>query len=280
MFPKSFTLPNSSTMASKFLRMIYPLFYHQPTQVEEAHSSRTINSVFCDWATSADEDLPPPYTDSPKSKVPSQDEKKHPLPAFPSHHLQVCPHETLSFEALQETAKSLAISNTDDTIDALTLSYPEHHSHSPTAQKAKLVCVSAPSLLQGFGTYVSERSKNAPHSPTVILCFHWDLGLLDGVRAQVETAAELQQFLGADGIWLCPHKQISDSDIINAMFSFIKRSSGREVITGCDRCDTEIKICTRMERGVETCHVATKRCLGSMEKADDPLWLAQCGVGD
>ncbi|KAL9067161.1 MAG: hypothetical protein Q9161_007057 [Pseudevernia consocians] len=268
-------------MASKFLRMIYSFFYYQPTEVKEAHFCRTINSVFGDWATSAGEDLPPPYTDSSKSKTHFQDEKKHPPPPFPAHRLQVCPHETLSFEGLQKTANSLAIRNTDDAIDALTLSCPEHHSQSdPTVQKAQHVCVSAPSLLRGFGTYISERSKNAPHSPTVILCFHWDFGFLDGVRAQVETAAELQQFLGADGIWLCPHKQISDSDIVNAMYSFVKRPSGREVITGCDRCDTEIKICTRMEGGDETCRVTTKRYLGSMDKADDPQWLAQCGVVD
>ena len=266
-------------MAAQFLRKFLPLFYRQPKKSEEAHTYRTVNGVFGDWATSADEDLPPPYTDWPKSRIHFQAEKDLPLPPFVYPSLQICPHQTLSFQNLREIAKSLTTSSTDETIDALTPSCREHRSQfDGTTEKAKTVCVSSPGLLRGFGTFLSEDSRDPAHIPGVALCFHWDLGSLGGIRGQVETAAELQQFLCADGIQLCPHKRISDSDIIRAIFGFIKRASAQEVITGCDRCDTEVKVFARMEGDDHVCRITTKRYLGTMKKPNDPVWFAQCGA--
>ncbi|CAD6593143.1 MAG: hypothetical protein ASARMPREDX12_006864 [Alectoria sarmentosa] len=262
-------------MPSRFLRNIRSVFHRQPTKKEEAPSFRSTNCVFDDWATSAVEDLPPPYTDSPESETHFQDKKHFTLPPFASPCLQICPHETLSFEALQKTATSLGIGNTSETIDALTLSCHEHRSQS---DGAKNVCTSSPGLLRGFGTYSSQGNNDPVHSRSVLLSFHWDLEFLDGVRGQVDTAAELQHFLGADGIWLCPHKRISDSDVINAIYGFVKWPSGSEVRTSCDCCDTDIKILARKEGDDEMCRVTTKRYLGAVEKPDDPQWLAQCGV--
>ena len=266
-------------MASLLFKKMCSLFHQQPTKKKEALSFRTIDSVFSNWARSIVEDLPPPYTYSPESKTCFQAEKHSPPPPFECSHLPLCPHETLSFEALQRIAKTLAISETGDSINALTPSCNEHRIQvDPTANGAKHVCVSSPSLLQGFGTYGSEGGNGLSPTPSVVLHFHWDLGCLDSLRAQVETAAELQHFLAADGVWLCPHKGISDSDIVNALYGFVKRSSGREVITGCDHCDTEIKVSARLGRDDETCRVTTKRHLGTAEKANDTQWLAQCGV--
>lgn len=265
-------------MASHFFKKLFSFFYQQPTKKGEAYSASTINGVFGDWATATVEDLPPPYADSPEKKTPFQDEKHTPPPPFANPQLQICPHETLSFEGLQETANTLA-SSLGETIDALTPNCHEHRKElNPTAKDAKHICVSSPSLLRGFGTYASKGSKDPSQNSSVVLSFHWELAFLHGVRGQVATAAELQCFLGADGIWLCPHKQISDSDIINAIYGFVKKSSGPEVITSCDRCDTEINIAARMEGDDETCRVTTKRYLGTVEKANDPRWLAQCGV--
>ena len=266
-------------MASHLFRKMFSLFYKQPTTKGEPYSVSTINGVFGDWATSTVDDLPPPYADSPENKTYFQDEKCSPPPPFASPRLQCCPHETLSFEGLQEIASSLAIKNTGETIDALTPSYHEHRSRfDPTAKDAKHICESSPSLLKCSGTYALEGSKGPSHTPSVVLCFHWDLAFIHGIRGQVESAAELQYFLGADGISLCPHKQISDSDVINAVYGFVKRPSGREIFTSCDCCDTEINICTRMEGDDETCRVTTTRYLGRAERANDPRWLAQCGV--
>ena len=270
---------NSSSMASQLFRKICSFFYRQSTMVEESKSFRTINHVFGDWATSATEDLPPPYTDSPKSKTHSQDEKYSPSPPFTAPQLQLCPHETLSFERLHNTADAIASMNTGETIDALTLSCNEHHSQpDPTSKNARYICVSSPSSLRGCGTYSSESGKDPSHTIGVMLSFSWELGFLDGVRVQIETAAELQHFLHANDIWLCPHKQISDSDVVNAIYSFVKKPSGPKVTTGCDRCDTDIKVYTSMEGCDQMCRVTTKRYLGLLEKSDDPIWLAQCGV--
>ena len=267
------------TMCSRLLRKICSLFYQQPIKKYEADASRTINGVFRDWVTSAVDDVPPPYTDAIKKETLFHDKKQpQPLLSAAFTHLQICPHETLSFEGLQDIANALAISNPGATMDALTLRCHEHRSHyDPAAKNSKCVCVSSPGLLRGFGSYAFEVGKDPSHSPGVLLCFDWDLGLLNGIRAQVENAAELQRFLGADGIWLCPHKRISDSDIINAAYGFVKKPSGREVITACDQCDTEIKISTRMEGIDDSCHVTTNRYLGTVEKANGPMWRAQRG---
>lgn len=279
MSPSCHSFPQSSNMATQFLRKFLTLFYRQPKKNEKAHAYRTVNGVFGDWATSADEDLPPPYTDSPKSRTHFEDERDLPPPSFAHPSLQICPHQTLSFENLQEVAKSLTTSSTDETIDALTPSCREHRNQSDgTTEKAKTVCVSSPGLLRGFGAFVSEGGSDPAKISGVALCSHWDLGSLGGIRGQVETAAELQQFLCADRIQLCPHKRISDSDVINTIFGFIKRASAQEVITGCDRCDTEVKVFARMEGDDQVCRVTTKRCLGTMKEPDDPVWIAQCGT--
>ena len=265
-------------MATRFIRNLLSIFHQRPKKNEETQQFRTANDVFGDWATSAEKDLPPPYTDSPRTKTHFQDQKYSPLPSvYPC--LQICLHQTLSFESLQRISNSLAISGTGETTDALTLSCHEHRSQfDSTTNEAKTVCVSSPGLLRGCGTYVSEDSRDPAHIPGVALCFHWDLGVLDGIRGQVENAAELQQFLCADGIQLCPHKLISDADVINAIFGFMKRASAQEVNTRCDRCDTEIKVFARMEGDDQLCRVTTKRYLGTVKKPDDPVWLAQCGV--
>ena len=266
-------------MATKFFQKIISIFYRQPTKAEEPHSFHTVNRIFGDWVTSAVEDLPPPYTDSPESKSHSQNEKRSTPSPFVCDRLQICPHETLSFEDLQRDANSLTTRNADETINALTPSCHEHHSQSdPAINKAKCACVTSPGLLRGFGTYACEDGKDPAHAPGIALHFHWDLGSLESIRSQVESAAELQHFLGADGIRLCPHKEISDSDVVNAIFGFVKRQSEKEVLTGCACCDTEITVFVRMEGGDQTCRVTTKRYLGTAEKLDDPVWLAQCEV--
>lgn len=267
-------------MASQFFRKIYTLFSQKPTRKCESYSASTINGVFGDWATSIVDDLPPPYAGSPDNKTQFQDEKDFsPPPPFASPRLQCCPHGSLSFERVQEITKTLADRNTGETIDALTPSYHEHRSQiDPMAKDVKHVCQSSPSLLKGSGTFALERSKGPSHTPSVVLSFHWDLAFISGIRGQVESAAELQYFLGADDVWLCPHKQINDSDVINAIYSFVKRPSGREISTSCHRCDTDINISARIEGDDEACSVTTKRHLGTVEKANDPQWLAQCGV--
>lgn len=114
----------------------------------------------------------------------------------------------------------------------------------------------------------------------LVLDFLWDLGLLDGVRAQIETATDLKYFLDAEAVSLCPHKRISDSDVINAIFGFVKGRSSRDVTArcDCDRCATKIKVTVGMSRDNEVCYVTTKRYLGRVEKPDDPDWLAQCSL--
>ena len=185
----------------------------------------------------------------------------------------------MSFDGLKKQFTSAAITNTSKSIDALELRCQEHRCESsPAAGDTEGICISSRGFLKGFGTFSHENVGLSGRTPDLVLSFDWDLGSLDGIRCQVETAAELQQFLSTDDIWLCPHKRINDSDIVNALYGFLKRNSGREISTSCDCCDTKIRIIVTKEGNDETCRVTTKRLLGTMEKPDDPIWLTQCGV--
>ena len=274
MSPKCQSFHNSSKMATRYFHKLLSLFYRQRDGREETHSFKTLNADFGDWTTV--EDIPPPYTDSPNSETHDQ---YLPPPPFEAHCLGICPHETIPFDDLQKIVKSLTINGTDDTINALTTSCHEHRSYiDPVTTKNQTVCVSPPGLLRGSGTYALEDGKGPSHIPKVVLCFDWNLGLIDGIRGQIETAAELQQFLGAEGIPLCSHRLLSDSNVINAIFNLVKRPLSQDVIIGCDQCPTEIKVMARNEGDDQLCHVTTKRYLGTVEKPDDSEWLAQCGV--
>lgn len=263
-------------MATRYFHKILSLFHRQPNKGEDARSFRTVNGVFGDWTKTAMEDVPPPYTDSPESQAYSSDKQYLPPPPFEAPCLQICPHETTSFEDLQQVVSSLAIKYTDETIDALTTNCHEHCSQlDPATGKTKTVCISSPGLLRASGTYALEDGKDSSNNPSVVLCFDWNLGLLDSIRCQVETATELQQFLGAKGNPLCPHKQMCDPDVITAIFGFVKRPSSQNVSIGCDQCETEINVLAKMEGDDQVCYVTTKRYLGPVGKPDDPFWLAQ-----
>ena len=264
---------SSSKMATRYFHKLLSLFHRQPDAREDTRYLKIVNGVFGDWTTSAVEDIPPPYADSPGSEAQSRDEESFPPPPFEAPCLRICPHETLSFEGFQQVGNSFAIDGTDDCINALMTSCHEHRGHlDPATGKTKTVCVSSPGSLTGSGTYALE---NWNHTLGVVLCFDWNLGLLDGARVQIESADEVKHFFGAEAIPLCPHKRMSDSDVIDAIFGLVKRRSSRDVIADCERCATEIKVTLTTEGEDEVCHVTTKRHLGSVEQPDDPDWLAQ-----
>ena len=268
MHPTYHSFQHSSNMATRYLHKVLSLFHRQPNKRNVSHSYRTINGVFGDWKTSAVEDV---YTDSPLIKIYSQDEKSIPPPSFEAPCMPICPHEKMSFEDLQEIVNSLAINRT---MDALTTNCREHRTHmDPVTRKIKTVCLSSPGLLRGFGTYALE-----PHTPRIVLSFEWDLGSLDGIRGQIETATELQHFLRVERIQLCAHKHISDSDVINAIFGLVQTPVIQNVLTCCDMCGAQIMVFASMEGHDQMCRVMTKRYLGTVEKLDDLAWLVQCNV--
>ena len=268
--------PKQSRMASRFLRRLVSLFHRQRTKEKETGSVSTNDGVFGDLATPAVYDIPPPYHDLAEEHVPIL-EKKYPASA---QHLRICPHQAVSFEGLKKKCTSTAIQNTSSkSIDALELRCQEHRCQSsPAAGDTKGICLSSHCFLRGSGTFSFENVGISGRTTDLVLSFEWAIESLDGIRCQVETAAELQQFLSMDGISLCPHKRINDSDIVNALYGFLNRNSGRHISTRCDCCDTKIKIVATQEGNDETCRVTTQRFLGTMEKPDDPVWLAQCGV--
>ena len=246
---------------------------------KETDSISTNDGVFGDSATTAVYDIPPPYHDLAEEKTHILEEK-YPASAPPlvSPCLRICPHHAVSFEGLKKRCTSAAIKNASKSTNALELRFQEHRCHSTQAAgNTKGIFISSRCSLRGFGTFSHENAGLSGRTPDLVLSFDWDIGSLDGIRCQVETAAELQQFLSMDDIYLCPHKQINDSDIVNALYGFLNSHSEREISTNCDCCDTKITIVATKEGNDETCRVTAKRFLGTMEKPDDPVWLAQCG---
>ena len=274
--------PKRFRMASCFLRRLVSLFHQQRTKEKATGSISMNDGVFGDLATSVVYDIPPPYHDLAEEKAPILEEK-YPAsaPSTASPNLRICPHQAVSFDGLKKNYTSTAIKNTCKNIDALDLRCQEHlRQSSPAAGDTKGICISPRCFLRGFGSFSHKNAGLSGRTPELVLSFDWDIGSLDGIRCQVETAAELQQFLSMDDIWLCPHKRICDSDIVNALYGFLNRNSGHGISTSCDCCETKITIVATKEGNDETCCVTTKRFLGTMEKPDDPVWLAQCGVWD
>ena len=272
--------PKQSRMASRFLKKFVSLFHQQRTKEIETDSVSKNEGVFGDLATSAVYDIPPPYHDLAEEKAPILEEK-YPasIPPTVSPSFRICPHQAVSFDSLKRKCTSTAITNTSKSVNALELLCQQHRCQFiPGAGDTKSICISSRCSLRGFGTFSHENAGLSGRTPDLVFSFNWDVGSLDGIRCQVETAAELQQFLSMDDIWLCPHKRINDSDIVNALYGFLNKNSGREISTSCDCCETKITIVATKEGNNETCRVTTKRFLGTMEKPDDPVWLAQCGV--
>lgn len=235
------------------------------------------------------EDPPPPYTDHIGSFPCRTDEKPSWLRRS-EPRVSLCPHETVSFEQLQQVLASFKRETRGKSLDALacTPNSTAHHTHcvNATAKEGRTVCTTSPSSLKGSGSYTYQSSEDPATTSSLKLSFSWDLGSMAGIRFQCGSLSELQHFLSADGIWLCPHRQLSDPSIVRSIWEIIypsemsagpiDRHRAAEIACGCQSCDTKVRISTTQEGYDEALRVSTERWLGSGESRNDAAWLAQC----
>ncbi len=266
-------------------------FFRKPSKGKKKPALSSKKQKF--WSNSTDttvNDLPPPYTDAPNTAFNTEKlSVRNPSSSF----VQICPHETLSFERLATIADLPNIKTNGKKIDALRPDPDQHHrGHDKDTKEPQDSCKplgykvdSYIGSLKGFGTY---RWKKDAHVPGIVLSYHWEMRCLVPDKVKGSSSTELQEFLEKTNIQLCPHKNISDMEIVNVIYGIVNpngkpadpidRYLAKEVGHDCGICGTKIKVYKRKDGKDKTCRVDTKRYLGKGESAGDINWLAQCAV--
>lgn len=277
-------------MAFLVLEKILSLFHRRTKEKENKKPTPNISRNFAE-----SHELPPPY--SPGHISPSLQKEKSQATQDLAGVVQICPHETLSFERLQRITNLPNFKQNGKKIDALTPTSEHHHrGHDKDTNEAQDSCkplgydVSNTSgyadfmaSLKGFGTYIW---KSSGPVPGILLSFHWEMRCVDTTKVKCRSPNELQAFLEKTEIQLCAHKKISDMDVVNGIYGIVNplgkpvdpidRYMTKEVGYDCEKCGTRIKVYKRKNGSERTCRVDTKRFLGKAEQNEDPVWRAQC----
>ncbi|KAL2042793.1 hypothetical protein N7G274_004552 [Stereocaulon virgatum] len=230
--------------------------------------------------TSIANDSPPPYMDV-EGMTPHNSER----------HVQICPHEVLSFDRQQRIANLPNFKSNGKKIDALTSASDLHHrGHDKDTKEPQDSCKPLGcdlkafiGSLKGFGTY---SWKATGPNPGLVLSFHWEMRCLEDCKVKSDSSTELVAFLEQTNIQLCPHKKLSDVDIVNRIYGIINplgkpidpidRYLAKEVGNDCEHCGTKIKVYRRKEGVDKTCRVDTTRFLGKAKERGDSAWQNQC----
>lgn len=243
--------------------------------------------------TSAANDLPPPYSDASNTAL---HHEKGSAPNSSTGVVQVCPHESLSFDRLATIANLPNIKTNGKKIDALRPDPAQHHrGHDKDTKEPQDSCKplgykvdSYIGSLKGFGTYSWKKDVLgvSPAAPGIVLSFHWEMRCLEPSKVNCNSLGELQAMFEKTEIQLCPHKKMSDIEIVNIIYTIVNpngkpadpidRYLAKEVGHDCGLCGTKIKIYKRKDGKDKTCRVDTKRYLGQGVDTCDGKWLAQC----
>lgn len=235
------------------------------------------------------QDTPPAYSDCLSDNT--QEAIKN---DYPDEHIQICPHEFLSFERRQRLTYLPRFRYNAAKIDALRPDYEFHHrGHDSKTKECQDSCkplgtMEDPSFvgsLKGFGTY-SYHAPNPGHAGGLALSFHWEMECLDPKQVNYRTTTELQQFFQTTGISLCPHTMLSDMDIVNMVHPVINRYGkpadpiyrylAKEGMKDCTICPTQIRVrLTTDGKQGRTCRVDSKRWFGEGSGRDEQ-WRSQC----
>lgn len=274
-------------MAFQFLQKFLSIFHKPAKDKKSALPSK--KQKF--WSNLTDcaptNDLPPPYTDAPNSTTNNQ---KAAAPNPSTGFIQVCPHETLSFDRLITIANLPNLKTNSKKIDALRPDPAQHHrGHDKDTKEPQDSCKplgykvdSYIGSLKGFGTYSWKRDIPVPG---IVLSFHWEMRCLDPSKVNCNSPTDLREMFEKANIQLCPHKKISDMDIVNIIYTIVNpngkpadpidRYLAKEVGHDCGVCGTKIKIYKRKDGKDKTCRVDTKRYLGKGKDMSDEIWLPQ-----
>lgn len=200
--------------------------------------------------------------------------------------VQICPHETLSFERMKRIVHLPHFKYNRDKIGAFTKAPSHHHVLS---SEGTYRCEPYPKdfrSLNAKGHYKYQRGFDGSHDG-LILCVDWSMNL-DEHKDFTSSRSQVQRFLDALDIHLCEHITMSDMKITAELFEFChpNRVEGDPVeayeeehrarrANQCRKCHTTFNT---YQEGEES-HVLVRRYLGQGTSIYEGPWLAQCGEG-
>ena len=214
----------------------------------------------------------------------NKDKNEHDIKAC---SVQICPHETLSFERMKRIVdlpnfKSAA----RDKIGAFTKAPSLYHVPSSAGNYCCKPYPKGFSSLSAKGYYKYQLDWLGGYDG-LVLCVDWSMNL-DEHKDFTGSVSVLQRFLNVLDIHLCHHITMGDSTIAEALFRFCNSSRvegdpveayeeaahrGRRA-NQCHKCHTTFE--TYQEEG-EACHILVKRYLGQGTSIYEWRWLNQCG---
>ena len=224
--------------------------------------------------------------DTGTSKKPTsaenKDKNKHDIKTC---SVQICPHETLSFERMKRIVNLPNFKSGRDKIGAFTNAPGRHHVPSSSGTYRCKPYPKGFSSLKAKGCYKYQRGWEGEYGG-LVLYVDWSMNLGQH-KDYTGSVSVLQRFLKALDIHLCQHITMSDSTIAGELFRFCNPGSvemdpvkayeeahrGRRAHR-CTRCHTTFE--TYQEEG-EKCHILVKRCLGQGTSIYEGRWLDQCG---
>ena len=268
-------IPNHSTAAVTAIMVLKKIFALFSWSVENKRASTSSKSNRSSWT------LLPEGLRATSERAPSEETEERRPATTPSadNHVRLCPHETLSFKRAQRVLSLYGQGDLYPTMDAFTSAPQLNHSELSGGEfgrrKHPRLCKQDPNgydVLQATSDYGFERG--------LILNIRWQLSF-EAHPELLKSVESFQQFLDSCDIFLCPHKKLSDAEIVFKAFYSLepptdpveKFEIASMKIKGCDQCGTEFWVSGRDDR---KCRVETFRPLGTIESADDKQWLAQC----
>ena len=214
----------------------------------------------------------------------NKDKNKHDIKTC---SVQICPHETLSFERMKRIVNLPNFKPRGrDKIGAFTKAPSLYHVPSSAGNYC---CKPYPkdfSSLKAKGYYKYQLGWEIDYSG-LILCVDWSMNL-DEHKDFTGSVSVLQKFLNVLDIHLCHHITMGDSTIAAELFRFCNPSrvegdpveAYEEAHRGrsahrCTNCHTIFE--TYQEEEGEACHILVKKYLGHGTSIYEGQWLAQCG---
>ena len=218
--------------------------------------------------------------DQPKEKATT-----HPMQQHESH-IQVCPHERMSFERFQRI-QDLLRNEGGDMLDAFS-AMPEYHEHMQGVRSFESaygsmhdvyqICrpkapTSKPACVQGQAAYMSTWDG-------LELLSFWKIDFSHH-QYNREVFTQIQDLLEPFHVWLCPHRRLHDSAIVTKLVSMVapcardpdpvrRLEKGKE-LRRCQSCKSMFEF--QMEG--KTCRVEVKRKIKG-KTSKDASWLGQC----
>lgn len=194
--------------------------------------------------------------------------------------VQICPHESLSFERMKRTIHLPGLKFTGDRVSALT-NNPNHM--SPVA--GIVLCKPFPKSFSSLkaDSYYKYQWGVAGDYDGLTLCVCWTMSFDDHMSI-AGSVSDMRTFLDKLDIHLCPHTKMSHlaanlrrlcnpcSPAQGPVVAYEEDQSSR-MIDRCRGCHSTFQ--TYKEGS--TCHILVKRYLGKGDSAYEKRWLAQCG---